>query len=1004
MSGASRRWIGIGAVIAACAALLWWMLGRSPEPEAGPAKAAATDGKEGPKIAKPIGADAEEDDAAPSKLVWKRPGGTISGRVVDEAGKPIANADVCATLTGRRLPAELEREPKCTTSAADGVYVLAKLPPVRVVIGASAATYQPGHYDAPGRYDSVSLGAGESKAGIDIVLRSGGVAVRGIVNDIAGGVVEGAVVRVQGAWRWESAAGRAFAKSDAKGEFIAWVSPGDVQVTVTAEGYASGSKEGKAPGYTFEILLTPESVLAGRVVRKSDGKPVADAYIAVEQWFYSDGGTYTDADGYFRIDRLEPGRYKPTATASDVYGELAESVRLGLGETVDDVVIEAHPMASMRGRVAIAGTDAPCERGSVGVTGRASKHEARGEVGDDGEVEVAALPPDTYEISVSCAGYVPQPKYPDIVIADAAVVDQSWEVEAGIVLRGIVVDHEGKPIADASVSARPSNNNTRGQQTFGWGERTDDQGKFEMDGLVAGDYSVEANHEDHVSPDPAPKVTLVAGDNEELRLTLEAGGTITGRVVDANRRPVPGASARVVGKGWWSSSNAHTADDGTFTIDAVRPGEHRIVADRGWLREMRAPGTTDDDVQGVPVTVRAGETVSVDLVVEEQFGKIEGRVVDADGAPVDDAFVHARRVSDSAAASSKRGRASVRWGAWGARKPALTDQDGTFSLEELEVGTHTVMAMRKGGGEGVVESIKTGSTGVVVQLSDGATMSGKVTLAAGGSPKRFSVSVSAPAVGVWRDESFFETGGTFKMTDLPPGAYDITVTATEGTTTAKADLSQGKDASGISLVLTPKIDVTGTVVDVKTGAPVPGMKVSIMPRKGGGFSFGGGDGDREDVTDDAGKFKVAAAPSGAVRVMVMPRNFFGADDATYGWHNLVTNIPGEGSTYELPPIKVAASKAKMGDRSGDFGITFKEGDPEQEEEDIPLQIAVIRPGSPAAASELKIGDIITEVDGQDVTGANRYLYHSLVHVKEGDRVTFGVQGGATVTLIAGKPV
>lgn len=1003
MVAASRRWIGFAVVIAACAALLWWWLGRSPAPDSSAPPVAASDRKDGPKTAKPIGADAEDEDEAPSKLPWKRPVTSVSGRVIDEAGKPVANANVCATLTGRRLPAELEREPFCTTSAADGVYVLTKLPPLRIGISASAATYRPGHYDPPGKFDTLDLRLGKEITGIDITVRSGGVQVSGIVKDIAGGVVEGALVQAH-AGRWSSAAGRTFTKTDAKGEFVAWVAPGDIQVSATADGYAPGEKDGPAPGFTFEILLTPESVIAGRVVRKSDGKPVADAHVAVDRWFFSSGGTYTDADGYFRLDRLEPGRYKPAATAVDSYGELAESVRLGLGQTIDDVVIEAHPMASLRGRIVVAGTGTSCERGALSMTGRVSKHEARGEIGDDGEVEVHGLPPDTYAIQPSCAGYVAKSKYPDIVVAEAAIVDQTWEVDAGLSIRGIVVDQDGTPIADASVSAKPVDNAARGQQTFGWGEQTDKEGKFEMDGLVPGNYEVEANHDDHVTPEPAPRIAIVAGEaTAEQRLVLEAGGTITGRVLDANRRAVSGAQVRVVGKRWWGGGSAHTADDGTFTMKAVRPGEHRIVANRGWFNEMRAPGTTDDDVQGVTLTVRAGETSSVDLVVEEQFGKIEGRVIDSDGGPVDDAFIHATRVSDSAAASAKGVRASVRWGAW-TRTPALTDQDGTFALDDLEVGTHSVMAMRKGGGEGVVENVKTGTSGVVVQLSEGGSLSGKVALASGGSPKRFSVSASAPAAGMWRDESFFETGGTFKMTDLPAGLYDLTVTAAEGTTTAKVELALGKDESGISLVLTPKVDVTGTVVDVKTGAPVPAMKVSIMPRKGGGFSFGGDDGDQEDVTDASGKFKVVAAPSGPVRVMVMPRNFFGADDASYGWHNLTANIPGESNTFELPPIKVAAGKAKMGERGGDFGITFKDGEPEQEQEELPLQIAVIRPGSPAAASELKVGDIIVDVDGQDVTGANRYLYHSLVHVNEGDKVTFGVEGGKSVTLIAGKPV
>ncbi|MBC8071764.1 MAG: PDZ domain-containing protein, partial [Deltaproteobacteria bacterium] len=454
----------------------------------------------------------------------------------------------------------------------------------------------------------------------------------------------------------------------------------------------------------------------------------------------------------------------------------------------------------------------------------------------------------------------------------------------------------------------------------------------------------------------------------------------------------------------WGGSEARTADDGSFVLEAVRPGDLRVVAQRNWSNEMRAPGTTDDDVQGVRVQVVAGEVAEVELVVEEQFGKISGKVVDADGGPVDDAFVHSTRESDSAAKSEKNTRAEVRWGQWN-RTPSLTEQDGSFTLDELEVGKHTLMAMRKGGGEGVVEHIETGASGVVITLGEGGTLSGKVVLASGGAPKRFSMTVQERSQGVWRNEDFFETGGVWKIADLPAGKYTVGVAAAEGSSDTEVELAAGAEKPGITITLTPKLDISGTIVDVETGAPVPGMKVTISPRKGGMFfSMGGGGAEKEDVSDDSGRFVVRAAPAGAVRVTVIPRSFFGSDESSYGWSRIPAQVPSGAPSYELPPIRIAKSRAKRNERGGDFGITLKEGDPEAEDEDVPLTVAVIRPGSPAAASELKIGDVIVEVDGKDVTGANKYLYHSLTHVTEGDKVSFSVESGGTVTLVAGKPI
>ena len=101
-------------------------------------------------------------------------------------------------------------------------------------------------------------------------------------------------------------------------------------------------------------------------------------------------------------------------------------------------------------------------------------------------------------------------------------------------------------------------------------------------------------------------------------------------------------------------------------------GEYRLTARRG-EDLLRAPGSGDDDVQGVPVTVRAGAVETVDLVVEVADGKISGVVCDADGGAVSDAFIETGRESESAAAvAGEAGR--QRWG-MSTERPLLTDAE-----------------------------------------------------------------------------------------------------------------------------------------------------------------------------------------------------------------------------------------------------------------------------------------------------------------------------------------
>ncbi|MBC8073008.1 MAG: carboxypeptidase regulatory-like domain-containing protein [Deltaproteobacteria bacterium] len=995
---APRRRIAAVSVAVVIALLLLWWLRADPADRVSSDERTRSDPSAQHEEPRPIGAD---DEATPtSKLPWNRPGTSVSGRVTDEAGKPVAQADVCAVLLSHELPTRLAREPKCSKSGADGRYVL-EVPPRRVAIAAGAPTFIPGHYDPPGDRDYVDLHEGQAAQGVDVVLRSGGVLVSGVVKDISGGVIEGASVKAHRVYTSNRAEGLSLARSDAQGVFSMWVEPGGVEVFATADGYADGSESGTTPGYTFEILLTPESVLIGRVVRKRDGTPVADAHVTLRQMAWWGAGTYTDEAGNFRIDRLEPGRYKPVARDAHSYGQLAESVNVGLGETARGLVIEVHPMPGLRGRVVLAGDDqTPCVDGNVKVSGRVSKHYGVDQITHAGEIEILGLTPDTYDVEVRCDGYVPEARYPELVVTDALIEGLVWQVKPGLGVKGVVIDGDGKPVARASVSARPVATAARAQQTTAWDEHTDDNGAFEMTGLVAGRYELHADHEDLVSPEVRPEITIVEGERvPEQTLVLERGGTVRGRVVDADQRAVANASVQLSGKHW--GGGASTADDGSFVIEAVRPGELRLEATSDGSTRMRAPGTTDDDVQGVRVQVVAGEVTTVELVVEEQFGKISGKVVDADGGPVDDAFVHSTRESDSAATHEQRNRVEVRWGAW-YRTPALTEQDGAFVLDALEVGKHTLMALREGGGEGVIEHIETGATGVVIQLGEGGTLSGKVELASGGVPKRFSMTVRERSQGVSRNEDFFETGGAWKIADLPAGKYAIGVTAAEGSGDTDVELAAGAERGGVTLTLTPKLDVTGTIVDLDTGTPVAGMKVSVSPRKGGGSFFRAG-GDKEDITDERGRFVVRAAPAGAVRVTVSTGGAFVSNASSYGWFSIAAQIPSGGTGYELPPIRIAKSRAKQNQRGGDFGITLKQGDPEAEDEDVPLEIAVIRPGSPAAASDMKVGDVIIQVDGKDVTGANKYLYGPLTHVDEGDEVSFSLKRGGAVTLVAGKP-
>ncbi len=428
-------------------------------------------------------------------------------------------------------------------------------------------------------------------------------------------------------------------------------------------------------------------------------------------------------------------------------------------------------------------------------------------------------------------------------------------------------------------------------------------------------------------------------------------------------------------------------------MKGVRAGGYRVVASREG-KTLRRRGTSDDDLQGERVEVKAGAAAQVRLVVEAATGRITGRVVDAAGQPVTDAFVRAERESDAAGAQKGQALRGARWG-W-SRQPAVTDLDGKFALEGLQPGTYTVLAYRRGGSEAHADGVALGKD---VTLTVPATGSLAGTVSVGGeAPRELTIAVVDKQQGIWRTETFFMTGGIWTVRDLPAGSYDVTGKAVGGQVTVeKVALADGEQKAGLALVLAGTVTITGRCVDAETGAPVPAMIVMAQPVKGaGGMSWRRDD---DNVSGADGRFSLEDAPQGRVSVWARPKDW-GASDYQRGV--VVTTVSGAG-TVDIGDVPVLRRRTPRDTRGGDLGFSLKQLDPNIEPEAAVFEVSAIRPGGAAAGSGLVVGDVIVAVDGQDVRGIESWRYWTLASVPEGTTVRLDLARGTTVKIKAGAP-
>jgi protocatechuate 3,4-dioxygenase beta subunit len=228
------------------------------------------------------------------------PGRAVSGRITDPQGAPVASADL---LLHSSAPSRIFR----ASSAADGSFVFPEVPDGSYRIAARAA----GFGDA--RPEEVRV-AGAPVAGLALRLEPGGSVSGRIL-----GLAEHELPHVQvTAWRdgVETLLPlRALAGTDGRYR-ITGLPLGEWRITARrASSYIVERKVRLTkPGEDLDLDLSfPEGVaLSGRVLR-ADGKPLADAMVALGT-AQTDGRqarqTTTRADGSFAISAVEPGSYR----------------------------------------------------------------------------------------------------------------------------------------------------------------------------------------------------------------------------------------------------------------------------------------------------------------------------------------------------------------------------------------------------------------------------------------------------------------------------------------------------------------------------------------------------------------------------------------------------------------------------------------------------------------------------------------------------------------------
>jgi hypothetical protein len=280
---------------------------------------------------------------------------------------------------------------------------------------------------------------------------------------------------------------------------------------------------------------------------------------------------------------------------------------------------------------------------------------SRGEPTDaDGKYQAAGLPPDSYLVTASKAGYVTveygqrRASYPGkrVKVADGDAQRIDFTLPRAAILTGRVVDEYGDPVQGATVALLAPRFAARGRSLVSVtkSEPTNDLGRFRLVGVEAGEYVVAGTAATAgpyrlpgysttffpgvSSVADASLLTIAGGDEPPaVDITLLPGraATIAGTALASNGEPYRGrlqiAGSERSGALAAPSLQTLARPDGTFEFPNVAPGDYVVqTIDRGALGGEFAHqfvSVADRDIRGLSLHASAGSTVSGRITFED---------------------------------------------------------------------------------------------------------------------------------------------------------------------------------------------------------------------------------------------------------------------------------------------------------------------------------------------------------------------------------------------------
>jgi protocatechuate 3,4-dioxygenase beta subunit len=639
------------------------------------------------------------------------------------------------------------------------------------------------------------------------------------------------------------------------------------------------------PGQMTQLAepITRLRLLRGRMIeleaRDSEGRPVAGALLR-----RGDGQpvALTGDDGRVQVSGDEAPLASPAVAmtlegpAGDSWAEITDKQLRG-----GPARVTLAPLPVVAGELIDASSRQPIAGGLVWSASAGLPPANSSPAGPDGRFRLPMPAGPAMQLNAAAPGYLPAKTF---VRRRPGEAPRPLRVELtrAATLSGEIVDRSGAPVAGAEVTAGETIPGCEPLGTLA----ADRNGRFRLPSLAAGvPYylctraagfapALTLAHAPAASAPPpaAPPPPALA---KPLRIVLEPGVSLVGKVVDGAGRPMPGVRLDLMpteGASSWVSS--WCGEDGRRTVRSGHGGAFELDHLAANRYRLRATGPGLAPLSRHPIEV-SGKTARIDLgtLTLQPGGVLDAQVVDSRGAPVP--------AASAILSASDRQPSLVLEDLL--PSSAMTGPDGRVHFADLLPGARYDLAIHPAGyAETAAKGIAIPTAGPLrIEVQEGRQLTGRV-VGSDGQP------IAGAAVGVigtmplssltlrGSPDATTNAKGEFSLSGLTPGTVQIQAAA-DGFRRSRAGalIPDIEPARPFEIVLEPAGWLVGSVRD-SAGNPVNAL-VSVVPRVASSTpglerleSF------RTVATDAGGEYRAEGLDPGTYTVTAEPTQRMGS--------------------------------------------------------------------------------------------------------------------------------